>query len=98
MCQIVKSCDVFADDVKLDVHYGALFDGVEVGVVVGVGNDADLEGVFRWPTNRKTDAIDVLLSGDERERDGGSPADFPFLCIGQADPGPGETEKHAGRE
>ena len=58
MCQIVKSRDVFADDVKLDVHHGAFFDGMEVGVVVGVGNDADLEGVFRWATNREAHAVD----------------------------------------
>ena len=56
--KFVHSRNVFPDDVELDVDDGSLLDGVEVGVVVGVGDDADLEGVGCGTANGKADTID----------------------------------------
>lgn len=50
--------NVFADDVKLQVYLRAYFDIVEVGVVVGVGNDADLKTIVSGVANGKAHTID----------------------------------------
>ena len=63
----MHSCEVFADDVELNVDNGAWLDGMEVGVVEGVGNDADLEGVFRGTAYGEADTIDghaALVHGE----------------------------------
>ena len=56
--KFVHSRNVFPDDVELDVDDGSFFDGMEVGVVEGVGDDADLEGVGCGTANGETDAVD----------------------------------------
>ena len=65
--QIMHPCQVFSNDVELDVDNCAWLDGMKVRVVEGVGNDADLEGVFRWPANCEAHAIDrhaALIDGE----------------------------------
>ena len=63
----MHSCQVLPDDVELDVDNRAGLDGVEIRVVEGVGNDADLESVFRGAANGKAHAIDchaALIDGE----------------------------------
>ena len=63
----MHSCDVFPDDVELDVDDGAGLDGMEVGIVEGIGDDADLEGVFCGSANGEADAVDghaALVDGE----------------------------------
>ncbi len=65
--KFVHSRNVFPNDVELDVDDGSLLDGVEVGVVEGVGDDADLEGVGCGAANGETDAVDChapLIDGE----------------------------------
>ena len=38
--QLIHSCDIFADNIKLQVHLRTHFDILEIGVVVGVRDDA----------------------------------------------------------
>ena len=37
--------EIFADNVEFDVYAGSNFEGVEVGVLEGVGDDGHAEGV-----------------------------------------------------
>ena len=65
--KFVHSRNVFPNDVELDVDDGSLLDGVEVGVVEGVGDDADLEGVGSRAADREADAVDgyaALIDGE----------------------------------
>ena len=65
--QVVHPCQVFPDDVELDVDDGSFLDGVEVSVVEGVGDDADLEGVGCGTTYGKAHAVDghaSLIDGE----------------------------------
>lgn len=55
---MLEARNVFADDVELKVDLRADFDVVEVGVVVGVGDDAHLEGVVGRVADGETDSID----------------------------------------
>ena len=54
----MHSCQILADDVKFDVNNSAFFDGMKVCVVVGVGDDADLESVFSGTTYSEAYAVD----------------------------------------
>ncbi len=65
--KFVHSRNVFPDDVELDVDDGSFFDGMEVGVVEGVGDDADLEGVGCGTTYGEAHAVDghaSLIDGE----------------------------------
>ena len=65
--KFVHSRNVFPNDVELDVDDGSLLDGVEVGVVEGVGDDADLEGVGCGTTYGEAHAVDghaSLIDGE----------------------------------
>ena len=52
VCLIASEClhtgNVFAEDVKLNVHNGTNADVTEVCVLACVGDDGDLEGVVSW--------------------------------------------------
>lgn len=43
--EVHDTADVFADNVEFEVHYTAFLDLVEIGMLVGVGNDRHLETV-----------------------------------------------------
>ena len=43
--EVTKTRNKFAKDIKFNIYYGADFKVVKVCVLVGVGDDIDLEGV-----------------------------------------------------
>ena len=67
LAQFLKAADVFAEDVVFNVHLRAHPDGVEIGVLEGVGDDADLEGFGCGIADGEADAIDrhaALVNGE----------------------------------
>ena len=54
----LQACDVFAQDVELDVDNGFHFHVAEVGVVVSIGNDSHGEGVVGRLTDSERHTID----------------------------------------
>ena len=54
----LQACDVFAQDVELDVDNGSHFYVAEVGVVVSIGNDSHSEGVVGRLTDSERHTID----------------------------------------
>ena len=56
--KLLQSGDVFAEDVEFKVDDGAYTDVAEVGVLEGVGDDGDLEGVAGGVADGEADAVD----------------------------------------
>ena len=50
--------EVFADDVKFEINYATDFNVVEIGILVGVRNDAHFELIVRGTAHRKAYAVD----------------------------------------
>ena len=46
--EALQSCDILAENIKLDIHHGSYFDVAEVGVLSGVRYDGYGEGVVGW--------------------------------------------------
>ena len=67
LAQFLKAADVFSEDVVFNVHLRAHPDGAEVGVLVGVGDDADLEGLGCGIADGEAHAVDrhaALVNGE----------------------------------
>ena len=54
---LVNPADILANDVKLDVHTASHLEGMEVGVLVGVGDDGHLEGIVRRVAHRQAHPV-----------------------------------------
>ena len=57
-CKFRHAGNVFADDVEFEVDGCSYLNGMEIGVVVGVWDNANLEGVGCGIADGEADAVD----------------------------------------
>ena len=58
--------EVFTDDVKFKINHATDFNVVEIGILIGVRNDAHFELIVRGTAHRKAYAVDRNTSFIDR--------------------------------
>ena len=49
--------DIFTDNIKLDIHYAANNESMEIGMLISIRYDSHLEGIIRRVTYCQTNTI-----------------------------------------
>ena len=56
-CQLHHAAQILADNIKLQVHYATNLKRMEVGMLIGIWDNGNLESIFSRITDRQTNSI-----------------------------------------